>query len=170
MPDTRDHDSVLHRLLTNALERLVGLELWGVSTTHPHSPHFHFGRKVLMSRPLTNPGLQPILRTHSGEFDVWAFCPWSVTEPDGTSFHWTEDYDFGEGSIARRLARLIGHRVVEATLVAPFNALQLRFSEGTVVALCRTRRNGIRSTGSCSPELSFGIFEDGHVEAEPRGL
>lgn len=145
-----------------------GEPCWGFAGGH--APSLEIGAKVPAKRPLTNPALSEDVRRHVAEFSVFAMCPWELWENASFMCSWTDD-ETPDGTIERGLAKLVGRKVIGAMIRPPFWTIEIRFEGGLTF---RTTHDDSPEAADMecydlfTPELVYGVFNDGRIETEPR--
>jgi hypothetical protein len=97
-------------------------------------------------------------------------CPWELWENASVLCRWTDE-EAPTGRIAAGLSRLVGRSVVEATIRPPFWTIAIRFDGPLTFHTIHDdspEAADMESYDLFTPELVYGVFNDGRIEVEPR--
>ena len=123
-----------------ALERLVGLECWGVVAGKGTGSQvlLGFGAKIPWDKPVKNPCLTEDERNFSGEFSLFIQqASWRVEDAAAVICAWEDDNAEG-AAMKRGLERLRGQKVASVALSFPGFDIDMRFENGVRLAVFST--------------------------------
>src|ERR1700760_3860825 len=113
-----------------ALGKLAGLDCWGVIAGSGSGSRvtLHLGKRIKRERPLMNPRLPELVRSHTGEYGLFIEnCAWRL---DGDSTLCTSKTpNENDGPMVAGLRSLEGQRIVATLAVSGIQDVVLEFSK-----------------------------------------
>lgn len=153
-------------------QMLLSQPCWGIAAGAGTGSivSLHFGRKLPRVRPVDNPALDPVLRTHQGEAILFIECRWIIVSNEKVRFDSERDQS-ANGTMNRALHRLLGTFVRYLRVSMPIDEVSIEFDNGDVLTLHTDRPeaddphdNFTLSYG----DSSFIIGPDLGLRIEPR--
>jgi hypothetical protein len=160
--------------LRDGVQALVGLECWGAVAGLGTAARFalDFGRKFPRSRPVSNESLTRVVRENESEYSLFVQnAPWRAQSTTAVVASWVDD-NANDGPQVGALNRLVGARVLRASLLAPAQDLSLEFDNGLalVVFADGTPRSDEDDYILFTRHHAYSVSRGGQVQVEERLL
>ena len=155
-----------------ALQALRGLPILG-SVAGPGTGtlvSLAIGAPVPRDRPIDNPHITDVLRTHDGEYSLFIKCAWRI-EGETEVLCSSECDNTAGGPMLTGLARLTGSVILEVQpLAGPAHDLALRFADGLVLRVFCEQFGAEADDNYClfMPTTTFTVGPCGALALAPR--
>lgn len=167
----KHRDPCLVAAFHEALQALRGLPILGsvAGTGTGTLVSLAIGAPVLRDRPIENPHIAEILRTHDGEYSLFIKCAWRIESE--TEVVCSSECDNTAGPMLTGLACLTGSVILEVQpLAGPAHDLALRFADGLVLRVFCEQFGAEADDNYClfMPTITFTVGPCGALAMAPR--